>query len=114
MFECLSLLARQVPRIYPVADRDFRKLRTVRGAYFVEWEPAAVRALVNGEQLSADEFLFADARELQQFVRDLFLLALRDEFDACRRSPLANLGRELMDRKQRVEEQRGHAAASAA
>lgn len=99
MFDCLSLLARQIPRSPSGTDVEFRKLDTLRGSFFVQWEPRAINALLSSERLSAEDLEIPDPRHLHRLIRELLLLGLRDEMESCRRSPITQLARSLMRRK---------------
>ena len=98
MFEFLSLFARPLlPR--EEKAQDFRKLETVRGTYFVEWRPAAVKALIAAEGLGAADFARDRPMEIHRLARDLLLLGLQDELESGRRSPIARLARSLVHRR---------------
>ena len=62
-----------------VRDQDFRKLVTTRGTYFVPWSPESVKRLLTQEKITPNELLVADKREVHYLIRDLFLLACKEE-----------------------------------
>lgn len=104
MFEFLSLIARQPFQPRFPDRKDFRRLETVRGRYFVDWEPDSVNALLAAEDLSAEDLRETSPGELHRLIRDLLLLGLRDELESCRRSPITRFARSLMRYKRATED----------
>ncbi len=62
-----------------ISDPGFRKLITTRGTYFVPWNPEPVKSSLTHENITPYELLAADKREVHYLIRDLFLLACKEE-----------------------------------
>lgn len=106
MFDSFTWLARQAERVAATGAPGFRKLKTRRGDYFVDWSPGSVNALIESEGIAAGELLIEDPRDLHRLTRELFLLGFRDELDtgaAPSISPVSRLARELLQTKSRPE-----------
>ena len=104
MFETLTWLARRAEDIASPKPGGFRKLRTRRGDYFVDWAPGPVSALIELEGIAAGELVTDDPTDLHRLIRDLFLLGFRDELGGgaqASASPISRLARELVERKDR-------------
>ncbi len=56
-------------------NREYRKLATKRGIYFVVWRPDDVLELLIKENLSPADLLTSESRETHYLIRDLYLLA---------------------------------------
>lgn len=72
-----------------------------------------MNALLTAQGLTADDILFGDSRKLHRLIRELLLLGLGDEMEACRRSQITRLARSLMRRKRRMGNAIDYGAASA-
>jgi hypothetical protein len=79
----------------------WRTLPTVRGAFILPWQPAALKHLLRAEGLAPADLAVGGTSSTHALARDLFLLGLRDEMECsdeprCRRSPISSLARDLL------------------
>lgn len=56
-------------------NREFRKIITRRGTYFVAWHPRDVCMLLETERLSPNELFPGKKDQLHRLIRDLYLLS---------------------------------------
>ena len=104
MFQTFTWLAMQADRVASPRTPGFRKLRTSRGDYFVDWAPGPVSALIQSERIQAAEVVGDDARDVHRLVRDLFLLGFEAELDgdtAPSASPISQLARDIIEHRRR-------------
>ncbi len=74
-------------------------IKTAHHQWLIPTNRQLLRLLIKTEGLQASDLLFDSQSERKQFVREVFLLAARDEVKSCQASPLTNFARSLFDNR---------------
>jgi hypothetical protein len=71
-------------------------IRTNRGSWVIPHNCELLKALVTLQGIEANDLLFNSSSQCQTFIKNLLLLATKDEITHHEPSPLADLARDLI------------------
>lgn len=82
-----------------VKNSDF-VIKTHKDSWVIPKNTELLKLLLAEQNIKASDLAFDSEQQYQGFTKNLFLLALKDEYTTNKPSTLAKLGRQLIDIKQ--------------